>query len=238
MIRVQTEMGGKNPLVVLDDADFTTAVNCAVDGAFFQTGQRCTASSRLIVTEGIHDRFVDAVSERLRALVVDHALKAGTQVGPVVDQRQLDQDLSYIDIGKREGATAKVSGELLARDTPGFYLSPTLFVDTTNDMRVNREEIFGPVASVIRVKDYDEALSVANDTEFGLSAGICTTSMKHARHFQAHVQSGLAMVNLPTAGLDYHVPFGGSKASSYGQREQGRSAVEFYTITKTSYIGV
>ena len=238
MIRVQTEMGGKNPLVVLDDADLATAVNCAVDGAFFQTGQRCTASSRLVVTEGIHDRFVDAVSERLRALVVDHALKAGTQVGPVVDQRQLDQDLSYIEIGKREGATAKVAGELLKRDTPGFYLSPTLFVDATNDMRVNREEIFGPVASVIRVKDYDEALSVANDTEFGLSAGICTTSMKHARHFQSHVESGLAMINLPTAGLDYHVPFGGTKASSYGQREQGRYAVEFYTITKTSYIGV
>ena len=238
MIPVQAEMGGKNPLVVLDDADLTTAVNCAVDGAFFQTGQRCTASSRLIVCEGIHDRFVDAVSERIRALVIDHALKAGTQCGPVVDQRQLDQDLRYIDIGKREGATPKVLGELLTRDTPGFYLSPTLFVDTTNDMRINREEIFGPVASVIRVKDYDEALSVANDTEFGLSAGICTTSMKHARHFQTNVQSGLAMINLPTAGLDYHVPFGGTKASSYGPREQGRYAVEFYTISKTSYIEI
>ncbi len=238
MIPVQAEMGGKNPLVVLDDADLTIAVNCAVDGAFFQTGQRCTASSRLIVTEGICDRFVDAVSERMRALVIDHALKPRTQVGPVVDQRQLDQDLHYIDIGKREGATPKVAGELLTRDTPGFYLSPTLFVDTTNDMRINREEIFGPVASVIRVKDYDEALSVANDTEFGLSAGICTTSMKHARHFQSHVESGLAMINLPTAGLDYHVPFGGTKASSYGPREQGRYAVEFYTISKTSYIGM
>ena len=238
MIPVQAEMGGKNPLVVLDDADLTTAVNCAVDGAFFQTGQRCTASSRLIVCDGIRDRFIDAVSERLRALVVDHALKMGTQCGPVVDQRQLDQDLRYIDIGKHEGATPKVLGELLTRDTPGFYLSPTLFVDTTNDMRINREEIFGPVASVIAVKDYDEALSVANDTEFGLSAGICTTSMKHARHFQSNAQAGLTMVNLPTAGLDYHVPFGGTKASSYGPREQGRSAVEFYTISKTSYIGM
>lgn len=238
MIPVQAEMGGKNPLVVLDDADLTTAVNCAVDGAFFQTGQRCTASSRLIVSEEICDRFVDAVSERLRALVVDHALKASTQVGPVVDQRQLDQDLHYMDIGKREGATPKVQGELLTRDTPGFYLSPTLFVDTTNDMRINREEVFGPVACVIRVKDYDEALSVANDTEFGLSAGICTTSMKHARHFQSHVESGLAMINLPTAGLDYHVAFGGTKASSYGPREQGRYAVEFYTRSKTSYIAI
>ena len=238
MIPVQCEMGGKNPLIVLDDADLTTAVNCAVDGAFFQTGQRCTASSRLIVTEGICDRFVEAVSEQLRALVIDHALKSGTQIGPVVDQRQLDHDLSYIEIGKREGATTKVAGELLTRDTPGFYLTPTLFVDTTNAMRINREEIFGPIASVIRVKDYDEALSVANDTEFGLSAGICTTSMKHARHFQSNAQSGLTMVNLPTAGLDYHVPFGGTKASSYGPREQGRYAVEFYTTSKTSYSGM
>lgn len=238
MIRVQAEMGGKNPLVVLDDADFDTAVFCAVDGAFFQAGQRCTASSRLIVTEGIHDRFVDAVAQRLEKLVIDHALKAGTQIGPVVDQRQLDQDMRYVEIGKREGAKCRVAGTTLKRDTPGFYLSPTLFVDTTNDMQINREEIFGPVASVIRVKDYDEALMIANDTDFGLSAGICTTSQKHARHFQTHIQSGLTMLNLPTAGLDYHVPFGGRKGSSYGAREQGRYAVDFYTIVKTSYLTV
>ncbi len=238
MIRVQCEMGGKNPLVVLDDSDFDTAVNCALDGAFFQAGQRCTASSRLIVTDGIHDRFVQAVAQRLGQLVIGHALKAGTQVGPVVSQRQLDQDLRYVDIGINEGARCVVSGKLLKRETPGFYLSPTLFADTTNQMRINREEIFGPVASVIRVKDYDEALAVANDTEFGLSAGICTTSQKHARHFQANIQSGLTMLNLPTAGLDYHVPFGGRKASSYGPREQGKYAVDFYTIVKTSYLSV
>ncbi len=238
MIRVQAEMGGKNPLVVLDDADFDTAVFCAVDGAFFQQGQRCTASSRLVVTDGIHDRFVDAVAQRLEKLVIDHALKAGTQVGPVVDQRQLDQDLRYIDVGRSDGARCLVAGELLKRQTPGFYLSPTLFVDTTNEMKINREEVFGPIAAVIRVKDYDEALMVANDTEFGLSAGICTTSHKHARHFQANIQSGLTMLNLPTAGLDYHVPFGGRKASSYGPREQGRYAIDFYTIVKTSYLAV
>lgn len=236
MIRVQCEMGGKNPLVVLDDADFDTAVNCAVDGSFFQTGQRCTASSRLIVTEGIHDRFVAAVAERLDKLVIDHSLKPTTQVGPVVDQRQLDQDLKYIDIGEKEGAKKRVSGQRLNRETPGFYLSPTLFTETNNAMRINREEIFGPVASVIRVKNYDEALHVANDTDFGLSAGIVTTSQKHARHFQANIQSGLTMVNLATAGLDYHVPFGGRKGSSYGPREQGRYAAEFYTIVKTSYV--
>jgi len=238
MIRVQAEMGGKNPLIVLDDADFDTAVFCAVDGAFLQAGQRCTASSRLIVTDGIHDRFVAAVAQRIDKLVIDHALKAGTQVGPVVDQRQLDQDLRYVDIGIREGAKCLVAGKTLKRDTPGFYLSPTLFVDTTNEMQINREEIFGPVASVIQVKNYDEALTIANDTDFGLSAGICTTSQKHARHFQANIQSGLTMLNLPTAGLDYHVPFGGRKGSSYGAREQGRYAVDFYTIVKTSYLTV
>jgi len=238
MIRVQAEMGGKNPLIVLDDADFDIAVNCAVDGSFFQTGQRCTASSRLIVTEGIHDRFVAAVAERLGKIVIDHALKAGTQVGPVVDQRQLDQDLRYIDIGISEGARAVVKGELLRRDTPGHYLSPTLFTDTSNQMRINREEVFGPVAAVIRAKNYEEALSIANDTPFGLSAGICTTSQKHARHFQANAEAGLTMLNLATAGLDYHVPFGGRKGSSYGPREQGTYAIEFYTIVKTSYLSV
>lgn len=236
MIRIQAEMGGKNPLVVLDDADLETAVNCAVDGSYFQTGQRCTASSRLIVTQEIHDTFVDAVAERLGTLVIGNALKAETQIGPVIDQRQLDQDLSYVELGETEGARKRVGGQRLNRDTPGFYLSPTLFTETANHMRINREEIFGPVASVIRVKNYDEALSTANDTAFGLSAGIVTTSQKHARHFQANIESGLTMVNLPTAGLDYHVPFGGRKGSSYGPREQGRYAVEFYTIVKTSYV--
>jgi acyl-CoA reductase-like NAD-dependent aldehyde dehydrogenase len=238
MIGVQCEMGGKNPLIVLDDADLDTAVGCAVDGAFFQTGQRCTASSRLIVTEGIHDRFVDGVVERLRKLVIDHALKPGTNVGPAVDQRQLAKDLRYMEIGRNEGAKVKLEGAVLKRDTPGHYISPTLFVDTNNRMQINREEIFGPIAAVIRVKDYDEALTVANDTDFGLSAGICTTSRKYARHFQANAQSGLVMVNLPTAGLDYHVPFGGTKASSFGPREQGRYAEDFYTVVKTSYLSV
>jgi acyl-CoA reductase-like NAD-dependent aldehyde dehydrogenase len=235
MIRVQCEMGGKNPLIVLDDADLDVAINCAVDGAFFQTGQRCTASSRLIVQDGIHDRFVAGVAERLKALRTGHALHADTQVGPVVDERQMEQDISYIDVGKKEGAKAVVTGERLNRDTPGFFLSPTLFAETDNQMRINREEIFGPVAAVIRAKDYDEALSIANDTEFGLSAGIVTRSRQYARHFEANIQSGLSMINLPTAGLDYHVPFGGRKGSSYGPREQGGYAKEFFTIVKTSY---
>jgi aldehyde dehydrogenase (NAD+) len=235
MAKFQLEMGGKNPMVVLDDADLNVAVECAVNGAFFSTGQRCTASSRLIVTEGIHDKFVAALTERMKGLVVDDACKAGTHIGPVVDKTQLEQDLSYIGIGRDEGAKLAFGGELVNRENPGFYLSPALFVDATNAMRSSREEIFGPVASVIRVKNYDEALAVANDTEFGLSSGICTTSLKYASDFKRNAEAGMVMVNLATAGVDYHVPFGGRKGSSYGPREQGRYAAEFYTTVKTAY---
>jgi aldehyde dehydrogenase (NAD+) len=233
--KLQLEMGGKNPLVVLDDADLKTAVDCAVNGAFFSTGQRCTASSRLIVTEGIHDRFVDAVTERLKALVIDNAVKEGTHIGPVVDRNQLEQDERYLAVGREEGAKLVYGGERLNRETPGFYLQPALFTEATNEMRTSREEIFGPVASVIRVKDYEEALATANDTPFGLSSGICTTSLKHATHFKRNSEAGMVMVNLPTAGVDFHVPFGGRKASSFGPREQGSYAREFFTIVKTAY---
>jgi aldehyde dehydrogenase (NAD+) len=235
MRKFQLEMGGKNPLVVLDDADLNTAVECAVNGAFFSTGQRCTASSRLIVTDGIHDRFVEAVTARLKGLVVDNALKAGTHIGPVVDESQIGQDEKYIAIGREEGAKLAFGGERLSRETPGFYLQPALFTEATNQMRISREEIFGPVASVIRVKDYEEALHTANDTPFGLSSGIVTTSLKHATHYKRNAQAGMVMVNVPTAGVDFHVPFGGSKGSSFGPREQGKYAAEFYTTVKTAY---
>jgi len=234
--RVQLEMGGKNPLIVLDDADLPTAVSVAVNGAFFQAGQRCTASSRLIVTDGIYERFMAATVDRMKRLVIDDALKTGTEIGPVVDERQLEKNLEYVTIGKNEGAKLVWGGDRLRRETDGYYMAPAIFTDTTADMRINREEVFGPVAAVIRVKDYDEALQVANDTPFGLSAGIVTTSLKYAAHFRRNSQSGLVMVNLPTAGLDYHVPFGGRKQSSYGPREQGTYAKEFYTIVKTAYI--
>jgi acyl-CoA reductase-like NAD-dependent aldehyde dehydrogenase len=235
MAKLQLEMGGKNPLVILDDADLATAVNAAVQGAYYSTGQRCTASSRLIVTQGIHDRFVAAMQTKLAALKVDDALAPGTDIGPVVDQSQLDQDLSYLDIGRKEGAKLVLGGERLKRKSEGYFLSPALFTGASNAMRISREEIFGPVASVIRAKDYDEALARANDTEFGLSAGIVTTSLRHASHFKRYVQAGMVMVNLPTAGVDYHVPFGGRKGSSYGPREQGRYAAEFFTVVKTAY---
>jgi aldehyde dehydrogenase (NAD+) len=235
MRKFQLEMGGKNPLVVLDDANLDIAVDCAVNGAFFSTGQRCTASSRLIVTEGIHDRFVEAVTARLKGLVVDNALKAGTHIGPVVDESQMGQDEKYLAIGREEGAKLAFGGERLTRETPGFYLQPALFTEATNQMRISREEIFGPVASVIRVMDYEEALDTANDTPFGLSSGIVTTSLKHATHYKRNAQAGMVMVNVPTAGVDFHVPFGGSKGSSYGPKEQGRYAAEFYTTVKTAY---
>ena len=235
MKKMQLEMGGKNPLVVLNDADLKTAVEAAVNGAFFSTGQRCTASSRLIVEEGIHDAFVAALAERLKGLSVDNALKAGTHIGPVVDQSQLDQDLSYIALGQKEGATLAWGGELLNRETPGFYLQPALFTGVDNSMRIAREEIFGPVGVVIKAKSYDEALAISNDTEFGLSAGICTSSLKYATHFKRNSEVGMVMVNLPTAGVDYHVPFGGRKGSSYGSREQGSYAKEFFTTVKTAY---
>lgn len=233
--KFQLEMGGKNPLVVLDDAELNTAVECAINGAFFATGQRCTASSRLIVTEGIHDRFVTARVERLGTLNVDHALKSGTHIGPVVDASQMAQNEDYIAIGSAEGAKLVFGGQRLTRETKGHYLSPALFTEAINDMRIAREEIFGPVAAVIRVKDYDEALAIANDTEFGLSSGICTSSLRHATHFKRNAEAGMVMVNLPTAGVDFHVLFGGRKGSSHGPREQGRYAAEFFTTVKTSY---
>ena len=235
--RVQLEMGGKNPLVVLDDADLERAVACAIDGAFFGTGQRCTASSRIIVTDGIHDRFVEALAERARSLRVGDALDPNTQIGPAVSETQLEQNLRYVEIAKGEGGKVLTGGEPLSLDKRGYYMAPTVIADTAPDQRINCEEVFGPVASTVRVKDYDEALEIANRGQFGLSAGIVTNSLKHSRDFRRRVKAGMVMVNLPTAGVDYHVPFGGTRKSSYGAREQGFAAVEFYTQTKTVYVG-
>jgi acyl-CoA reductase-like NAD-dependent aldehyde dehydrogenase len=237
--KVQLEMGGKNPQVILDDADLTQAVELSAQSAFYSTGQRCTASSRLIVTDGIYPEFIKALTSRMARIKVGDALAAGTDIGPVSSQAQLEQNLSYIGIGKAEGATLAVGGQRVQCQTgsgaEGFFMAPALFSESSAAMRINREEIFGPVASVIRVKDYEAALATANDTAFGLSAGIATTSLKYATHFKRHSQAGMVMVNLPTAGVDYHVPFGGRKGSSYGPREQGKYAQEFFTIVKTAY---
>ena len=235
--KVQLEMGGKNPQVILDDANLPQAVELSVQSAFFSSGQRCTASSRLIVSDGIYARFLDAMKQRMATLRIGDPLAAGIDIGPVASQAQLEQDLSYVQIGEAEGGVLVAGGQRLRCGTEGFYMAPALLTDTTMAMRINREEVFGPVASVIRVKGYEEALAEANNTPYGLSAGIATTSLKYAAHFKRHSQAGMVMVNLPTAGVDYHVPFGGRKGSSYGSREQGRYANEFFTIVKTAYVG-
>lgn len=231
----QMEMGGKNPLIVLDDANLEQAVEVAVNGAFYSTGQRCTASSRIIVTQGIYERFSKAVLERLPQLKVGNALDPETKIGPVAHANQLEKNLEYLEIGRQEGAKLAWGGQRLENIGTGYCQAPALFLDTHNAMRINREEIFGPIASVQCVKDYEEALEVANDTPFGLVSGICTQSLKYAEHFRKNAESGMTMVNLPTAGVDYHVPFGGRKGSSYGPREQGSHAIAFYTAVKTGY---
>lgn len=236
--KLQLEMGGKNPLVVVDDADLEQAVEVAIQGSFYSTGQRCTASSRVIVTAGIHDNFLARFTDRAKALIVGDARDKATQIGPVASEAQLEQNLRYIEIGKAEGATLQCGGERIRRGKEGFYFTPAVFSDCANGMRISQEEIFGPVASVIRAADYEDALALANDTPFGLSAGICTTSLKLATHFKRNAQAGMVMVNVPTAGVDYHVPFGGRKGSSYGPREQGRYAAEFFTTVKTAYTGM
>lgn len=234
--KLQLEMGGKNPLLVLDDADLDQAVHCAIQGAFYSTGQRCTASSRLIVTAGIARRFEDLLVERMRALRVGHALDPHTQIGPCVDGAQRHQVLREIELALVEGAELMCGGERLARSTEGSFLSPALLKPARTGTRLDRVEAFGPLASLSVVRDFEAGLALANDSEFGLAAGICTQSLKHAEAFRRRAQAGLVMVNLPTAGVDYHVPFGGRKASSYGAREQGRAAAEFYTTVKTGYL--
>ena len=236
MPKLQMEMGSKNPFLVMDDADLDLAVTHAAGAAFGGTGQKCTAASRLIVHEEVHDAFVDKLTKAAKAFVVGHALEDGTQIGPVVSASQLAQNLDYIAVGQAEGAELLCGGERLERKTEGYYMAPAVFAGTRNEMRINREEMFAPITCVMKAGSYDEALAIANDSEFGLTAGIMTRSLARASHFRANMRAGTVMVNLPTAGTDYHVPFGGRGASSYGPREQGRYAAEFYTTVKTAYV--
>ena len=186
--------------------------------------------------EGIYDKFVEGVAARAKALKVGNALDSATQMGPAVTDTQLAGNLKYVDIAIKEGGRLLAGGaDPLKLDTPGHYMSPTLIVDTKIGDTINQEEVFGPVVSVVKIKDYEEGLAHSNSGNFGLSAGIVTTSLKHARHYQRNVKAGMVMINLPTAGVDYHVPFGGSRGSSYGAREQGFSAVDFFTQIKTAY---
>ncbi len=236
LVRCQLEMGSKNALLVMDDADLDLAVEAALAGGYSGTGQKCTASSRLVVHRAVHDAFVDKLSTRLRSMVVGPATDPATQMGPVVDGAALESILSAIASAEQAGAIRVCGGEGLSLSTPGHYLSPCLFTDTDNAMEVNRQEIFGPVAAVIPIDDFEQGLAVVNDTQYGLTAGIVTDSLHYATRFRREAKTGCVMVNLPTAGTDFHVPFGGRKASSFGPREQGQYAREFYTAVKTSYI--
>ena len=235
-VKLQLEMGSKNPLVVMDDADLDRAVDIAINGAFGGTGQKCTASSRLIVHRPVLDAFTERFVARAKALKVGHALAEGTQMGPVVSEAQLTANLAYVDLARQEGCEVACGGDRAENASNGFYMDPTVLTQTRNAMRVNQEEMFAPIACIIPATDLDEAIAIANDTRFGLTAGIATQSLARATKFRRASRSGCVMVNLPTAGTDYHVPFGGTKHSSYGPREQGRYAVEFYTQAKTSYV--
>lgn len=236
LTKVQLEMGSKNALVVMDDADIDLAVAHAVNGAFFGSGQKCTASSRIVVDRRVHDRFTERFVAAASALRVGHALDADTQVGPVADASQLAAAQRYVALGQAAGAELACGGKRLERRTDGYYFAPTVFLGTKNDMVLNREEMFVPIACVIEADGFDHAVSIVNDTEYGLTAGIMTRSLARASAFRRAVKTGCVMVNLPTAGTDYHVPFGGRKHSSHGPREQGRAAAEFFTVVKTAYI--
>ena len=238
LTKLQMEMGSKNPLVVMDDCDMDLAVACAVNGAFGGTGQKCTASSRLIIHDKIYDEFAEKLIKATSALKVGHALEDGTQIGPVVSESQLASNQNYLQIAKDEGGEILYGGELLSHKTNGFYMAPALIAGLDNGARVNREEMFGPMTCLLKANSYEQALQLSNDTEFGLTAGIMTSSHARASHFKRHAKTGVVMVNLPTAGTDYHVPFGGRGSSSYGVREQGRAAIEFYSTVKTAYIGL
>lgn len=236
LTKVQMEMGSKNALAVMDDGDLDLAVSVALGGAFGGTGQKCTASSRLIVHASVHDAFVEKFLVGMQAMKVGHALSQGTQIGPVVSAQQLQENLDYAALGVSEGAELAAGGVPLEMQHEGFYMAPGVFLNSTNDMRINREEMFAPLAAVIKVDSYDEALATVNDTNFGLTSGIVTRDLARATHFRRNARTGVVTVNLPTAGTDYHVPFGGRGDSSYGPREQGKAAAEFYTTVKTAYI--
>jgi alpha-ketoglutaric semialdehyde dehydrogenase len=237
-LRIQLEMGGKNPTIVLADADFNSAVENVVNAAFFSTGQKCTATSRAIVEDAIYDKFLDALVERTRKLKVGDGMQPGIDIGPLVDQGQLDTVLRYIEIGRKEAGAPKIGGNRLtgAGFDKGYFVEPTIFGGVTEKMTIAREEIFGPVLAVMRAKDFDDAMRLANDIPFGLSSSIQTTNLSRVFEYVYRAEAGLLTVNLPSAGVEYQLPFGGSKDSSFGPKEQGPAALEFYSDYKTIYL--
>jgi aldehyde dehydrogenase (NAD+) len=232
-VRVQMEMGGVNGLIVAADADLANAVDCIVNGAFYAAGQRCTATSRVIVEEAIADDLTARLIERIKALPMGDPRAAGTLIGPLASMKQKALIAAQVSAVEASGLTPATGGS--AVDAPHAFYPPTLFVDAPIDSALTHEEIFGPVAALFRVADFDAALAALNVNRFGLSAGLCTTSLAKAERFKLRARAGMLMINQPTAGVDYHAPFGGTAASSYGPREQGRLARQFYTTVKTSY---
>jgi aldehyde dehydrogenase (NAD+) len=237
-LRIQLEMGGKNPTIVLADADFNQAVENVVNASFFSTGQKCTATSRAIVEESIYDRFLEALIQRTKKLKVGNGMEPGVDIGPAVDQAQLDTDLKYIEIGRQEAGPPRIGGNRLTGKEydKGYFVEPTVFADVTPAMTIAREEIFGPVLAVLRARDFDDAMRIANDIPFGLSASIQTSNVSRVFEFVNRMEAGLLTVNLPSAGVEYQLPFGGTKDSSFGSKEQGPAALEFYSDYKTVYL--
>jgi aldehyde dehydrogenase (NAD+) len=237
-LRIQLEMGGKNPTIVLGDADFNAAVENVVNAAFFSTGQKCTATSRAIVEDSIYDRFVAAVVERTKRLKVGDGMQPGIDIGPAVDQAQLETDLRYIEIGRRECGQPLCGGRRLTEGAlaHGYFVEPTVFADVTEQHTIAKEEIFGPVLAIMRARDFEDAMRMANAIPFGLSSSIQTTNLSRAFEYIYRAEAGLLTVNLPSAGVEYQLPFGGTKDSSFGPKEQGPAAFEFYSDYKTVYL--
>ena len=237
-LRIQLEMGGKNPTIVLADADFHSAVENTVNAAFFSTGQKCTATSRAIVEDAIYDKFVAAVVERTRKLKVGDGMQPGIDIGPCVDEAQMNTVLGYIETGRKECGEPLCGGRRLTDGTlgKGYFVEPTVFAGVGEQHTVAREEIFGPVLAVMRAKDFEDAMRIANAIPFGLSSSIQTTNLSRAFEYIYRAEAGLLTVNLPSAGVEYQLPFGGTKESSFGPKEQGPAALEFYSDYKTVYL--
>lgn len=237
-LRIQLEMGGKNPTIVLADCDFNAAVENVANASFFSTGQKCTATSRAIVEDSIYDKFVAALVERTKKLKVGNGMLPGIDIGPAVDEGQLETNLKYIEIGRQEAGEPLVGGHRLTGGDydKGYFVAPTIFGDVTENMRIAQEEVFGPVLAVMRAKDFADAMRIANNIPFGLSASIQTSNLSRTFEYIYGMEAGLLTVNLPSAGVEYQLPFGGTKDSSFGPKEQGPAAMEFYSDYKTIYL--
>ncbi|MDX6614136.1 MAG: alpha-ketoglutaric semialdehyde dehydrogenase [Blastocatellia bacterium] len=236
--KVQCEMGGKNPVVVLEDADLDLAVESTAQGAFGSSGQRCTATSRAVVINDIADEFVERIAARAANMKIGKGSDPATEMGPSVDENQFQTVLKYIDIGREDGATLVCGGTRATGDglDKGYFVHPAVFDHVTADMRIAREEVFGPVLSVLRVKDFEEAMQVANDCEYGLSSSIFSNDAARIFRFVDEIETGMTHINSPTTGGEAHVPFGGIKGTGIGDREQGSTALDFYTDLKVVYV--